>query len=98
MMNDREIARLLSSIERHVRHIAEALDEQQPQKAEAGRVYSRRETARLLRVSVWTIDQARKDGRLVEAQRIGNRHVRLTGESLARFQQGGAGTRKVMRL
>ena len=89
---------LLKSIDRSVRRITDALIVQSPPKVESGHAYTRRQASRLLNVSVWTIDQARKDGRLVEAQRIGSRHVRITGESLARFQQANAGTRKVMRL
>ena len=89
---------LLKSIDTSVRRIADALIVQSRPKIESGQAYTRRQSSRLLNVSVWTIDQARKDGRLVEARRIGNRHVRITGESLARFQQGSAGTRKVMRL
>lgn len=89
---------LLKSIDTSVRRIADALSIQSPPKIESGQAYTRRQASRLLNVSVWTIDQARRDGRLIEAQRIGNRHVRITGESLARFQQGRAGTRKVMRL
>ena len=89
---------LLKSIDTSVRRIADALIVQARPKIESGQAYTRRQSSRLLNVSVWTIDQARKDGRLVEARRIGNRHVRITGESLARFQQGSAGTRKVMRL
>lgn len=89
---------LLKSLDTSVRRIADALSVQSPPKIEPGQAYTLRQASRLLNVSVWTIDQARKDGRLVEAQRIGSRYVRITGESLARFQQASADTRKVMRL
>ena len=97
-MDIAEIETLLKSIDTSVRRIADALIVQSPPKIESGQAYTRRQASRLLAVSVWTIDQAREDGRLVEAQRIGKRHVRITGESLSRFQQGRAGARKVMRL
>ncbi len=97
-MDIARIETLLKSLDTRVRRIADAVSVQSPPKIESGQAYTRRQASRLLNVSVWTIDQARKDGRLVEAQRIGSRHVRITGESLARFQQGSAGTRKVIRL
>ena len=49
------------------------------------KVYTRREAAAALGVSVWTIDRARKDGLLIDVERLGVRYVRITGESLVGF-------------
>ena len=49
--------------------------------------YTRTQAARLLNVSVWTIDRARKQGLLIEACPIGKRDVRITGDSLFAFMQ-----------
>ncbi len=49
---------------------------------DANGTYTRQETARILGVSLWTIDRARKDGLLVEVKPIGVRYVRITGDSL----------------
>lgn len=51
------------------------------------RAYTRTQAARLLGVSTWTIDKGRKAGLLAEARRIGQRDVRVTGESLVRFMK-----------
>ena len=49
--------------------------------------FTRTQAARLLNVSVWTIDRARKQGLLIEARPIGKRDVRITGDSLIAFMQ-----------
>lgn len=51
------------------------------------KVYTRRAAAMRLGVSTWTIDRARKDGLLIDVERIGVRYVRITGASIARFKR-----------
>lgn len=53
------------------------------------RAYTRTQAARLIGMSTWTIDRARKQGLLAEARQIGHRDVRITGESLLKFMKGG---------
>lgn len=62
---DVEIAKLLRSIDRQVRRISESLVCDAPAPLDPGRSYTRQQTARLLGVSVWSIDRARRDGQLV---------------------------------
>lgn len=83
-----EIAAVLEVIDRRLARIERAFANPEPESIDGGRAYSRRQAARALGVSTWTIDRARKQGLLVEANRIGQRDVRVTGESLAVFMQG----------
>ena len=93
-----DIPHLLRAIHAQVVRIADAMAAAPHAAIDAKQAYSRQQAARLLGVSVWLIDQARSSGELAEAQRIGSRQVRITGESMVKFQQGRAGIRKVMRL
>lgn len=79
-----EICQLLAAIHAEVVRIADANCASIPV-ASAHQAYTRTQAARLLGVSTWTIDRARKQGALIEARRIGERDVRITGESLMEF-------------
>jgi hypothetical protein len=82
------ILSLLISIDRRLALIADSItDNPSPTVIHPNQSYTRRQTARLLGVSTWTVDRARKDGLLVEARRIGQRDVRITGESILEFHQ-----------
>jgi len=98
-MNERG-NRILQSIEAHLARIVEVLDGAPPTSIDAHQAYSRTRAARLLGVSVWTIDAARKEGLLREAQRLGQRDVRLTGQSLVRYQheRQAKGSTKVQKI
>ena len=52
---------------------------------EADQTYTRGEAAAILGVSTWTVDRARKDGRLVDVDRLGARYVRITGDSMMKY-------------
>jgi hypothetical protein len=82
------ILNLLISIDRRLSRIADGVtDNPSSIVINPDQSYTRRQTARLLRVSTWTIDKARKEGVLVEARRIGQRDVRITGDSLLTFMK-----------
>jgi hypothetical protein len=81
------ILTVLLKIEGNLDRIAKAVTDAPPSPINANQSYTRGQAARLLSVSTWTIDQARKQGLLAEASRLGERHVRITGESLLRFAQ-----------
>lgn len=80
-----EIATVLEVIDKRLAQIERAFANPKPESIDGGRAYSRRQAARALAVSTWTIDKARKEGSLSEARRIGQRDVRITGESLLTF-------------
>ena len=98
MISHGEIEQLLKSIDTNVRRIADALIDQPPPKIESGQAYTRKQAALLLGVSTWTVDRARHDGQLIEAERIGERSVRITGESILRFNQREESRRQVLKL
>lgn len=77
---------LLRSIEKHLAKIAVALSTLPPPAINPNQAYRRDVAARLLGVGVYTIDRARKAGLLREAQRLSSRDIRITGESMVRFQ------------
>ena len=79
-MNERA-DQILRSIEAHVARIVEVIDGAPPESIDARQAYTRAQAARLLGVSTWTIDRARKTGALVEARRIGQRGSFLHGTS-----------------
>lgn len=76
-----EFHQLLASICGNIARIAEVICENPPA-INPRQAYTRTQAARVLGVSVWTIDKGRKEGLLVEARRIGQRDIRITGESL----------------
>ncbi len=80
-----EIATVLEVIDKRLARIERAYADPKPESIDGGRAYSRRQAARALAVSTWTIDKARKEGLLIEARRLGKRDIRITGESLVRF-------------
>ena len=92
MTASQEIIALLRSIDRRLTVITEILGNDTPAAVNPNQSYSRTQTARLLGVSTWTVDRARKDGSLVEARRIGQRDVRLTGESILEFHRAACRT------
>ena len=83
----KEVIGLLRSIDQHLAVMSSAVVDAPPPTIDPHQSYTREQAARLLRVSVWTIDRARKDGSLVEARKIGQRDVRVTGESIMRFHE-----------
>jgi hypothetical protein len=83
----KEMIELLRSINGHLSTITHTITDAPPPAIDPQQSYSREQTARLLGVSVWTVDRARKDGSLVETRRIGQRDVRITGESILEFHQ-----------
>jgi len=85
-VDGREITRLLRSIDGRLAGIAKESSKPSSIRLDPHRSYSRSEAARLLGVSTWTIDKARKLGLLKETARLGQRDVRLSGESLLVFQ------------
>jgi len=91
---EHQIIGLLASIDRRLARIADAVCETPPGAVDPNAAYARAEAARLLGVSVWTIDEGRRKGLLVETERLGQRDVRLTGESLARFHRERQGQSK----
>lgn len=77
---------LLESIDRRIHRLSHPqADEQHGERVDPYQAYTRTQAAQLLGVSVWTIDRARKQGLMIEARRIGQRDVRVTGESLLEF-------------
>ena len=84
---DQEIIAILHRMDGRLAAISEAIADSPPEPISPHLSYSRRQAARLLHVSTWVIDRARKAGLLKEAQRLGQRDVRLTGVSLLRFQR-----------
>lgn len=76
---------LLESINHRIQGALGAQQDVNVARIEPSQAYTRTQAARLLRVSVWTIDRARKEGSLIEARRIGQRDVRITGASLLKF-------------
>ena len=85
--NADDITAVLQSIARDVRRIANRLDGMEVERIVPEQSYTRREAAGVLRVSTWTIDKARRAGLLVEAEQIGHRDVRITGESILRLHR-----------
>ena len=83
---------MIRSIAHSLRRIADALSHHTAPEISPVQSYTRRQAARLLNVSAWTIDRARKEGLLAEAERIGQRDVRITGASLLRFHRQRAAT------
>ncbi len=83
----KQIIDLLHSIDRRLATVAGGLGNDLPPSINPHQSYTRRQTARLLGVSTWTVDRARKDGLLIEARRMGKRDVRITGESILEFHQ-----------
>lgn len=84
---EKDVVETLSAISSSLARIEQAVCQGAPHAIEPNAAYSRQEAARVLGVSVWLIDRARADGRLMDAQRLGQRDVRITGESLVRFQR-----------
>lgn len=82
-----DILHLLLSIDENLSRIADAVCDGAPAAVDPHAAYARAEAARLLGVSVWLVDKARKSGMLIEAERLGQRDVRITGESLARYHK-----------
>ena len=89
-MNER-VNQILQSIDARLERIVEVLDGAPPTSIDARQAYTRTQAARLLGVSVWTINRARKTGELIETRRIGHRDVRITGESMLRFVEARPG-------
>lgn len=82
-----EIGRILLGIDQRLAQIATAVAMPAPAPINDRLSYTRRQAATALSVSVWTIDAARKKGLLRHANPLGIRDVRITGESLLRFQR-----------
>ncbi len=91
---------LLISIDRRLALIADGItDNPSSTVINPDQSYTRRQTARLLGVSTWTVDRARKDGLLVEARKVGKRDIRITGESILEFhRQARRSSMQVQRL
>ena len=82
-----EIAAVLEVMDKRLARIERAFATPKRESIDGGRAYSRGQAACALGVSTWTIDRARNKGLLVEARRIGQRDVRITGESLVAFMK-----------
>ncbi len=82
-----QVVSLLEEINERLATIAQTLTATPPDAINPQQAYTRAQAARLLGVSVWTIDKGRKAGLLVEARRIGRRDVRITGVSLLAFMK-----------
>ena len=80
-----EIAAVLEVIDERLARIERAYANPKCESLDAHHAYTRTQAASLLSVSTWTIDRARKQGVLLEARRLGQRDVRITGESLLVF-------------
>lgn len=78
---------LLESIDRRLQVAIRARQDAGTAPIALDQAYTRTQAARLLSVSTWAIDRARKQGLLIEARRIGQRDVRITGESLLTFMK-----------
>lgn len=86
---DQEALELLRAIHSSVQRIARAIADDRgggQRAAVASQAYTRKEAAQRLRTSVWSVDRARKAGLLEESEQISERHIRITGQSLLRFQ------------
>ncbi len=94
---DQDVVALLRSIHSDVERIAAAMS-RTPQPIDSTRSYNRQQTAHLMGVSVWTVDRARRDGQLVETERIGERDVRITGASILRFHRHSESRRQILKL
>ena len=81
------VVSLLETINERLGTIARTLTASPPGAINPHQAYTRTQAARLLGVSTWTIDRARRQGLLIEANRIGKRDVRITGESLMAFMR-----------
>jgi hypothetical protein len=86
-MDSDEIGVLLRSINERLGQIVAMMVDHAPE-INPNRVYRRKDAARLLGVNVWTLDRARRKGLLETALPFGERDVRITGESMLRFQYG----------
>lgn len=84
-MDGQQVISLLRRIDGRLCSIAHALAASPPVAINPRHAYTRTQAARLIGVSTWTIDRARKQGLLLEACRLGQRDVRITGESLVSF-------------
>ena len=84
---DGQVVSLLEAINERLGTIAQTLTVSLPVAISPQQAYTRTQAARLIGVSVWSIDKGRKEGSLVEARRIGKRDVRVTGVSLLRFMK-----------
>ena len=82
-----EIISLMRSIDSRLAQIAQGVCNDELPPIHPDKAYTRQQAARLLSVSTWTIDHARKSGLLSEAERVGNRDVRIAGDSLVRFHR-----------
>lgn len=78
---------LLESINCRLREVLRGQATSQVAPIDLNQAYTLTQATRLLGVSTWTIDKGRKAGLLIEARRIGQRDVRITGESLVRFMK-----------
>ena len=88
MCEFQKIIELLRSIDSHLALIANSSTGNPfPVVINSNQSYTRQQTARLLGVSTWTVDKARKDGLLVEARKVGKRDIRITGKSILEFHQ-----------
>lgn len=92
----RDTLQLLVAIHAQLVRIADAACTSNPV-VRPYQAYTRTQAARLLRVSTWTIDKARREGLLLEARRIGQRDVRVTGESLVAFMKQREATTVIVR-
>jgi len=84
---DGQVVSLLRKIDGRLSIIAQAVTASPPSSINPMQAYTRNQSARLLNVSTWSIDRARKQGLLAEARRVGTRDVRITGESLLAFMK-----------
>ena len=84
MSND--TCQLLAAIHAQVVRIADATCRNQPVII-PHQAYTRTQAARLIGVSTWTIDKGRKEGVLTETRRLGQRDVRVTGDSLLKLRK-----------
>lgn len=81
-LDGQQVISLLRRIDGRLCSIAQAVAASTPDAINPQQSYTRTQAARLLAVSTWSIDKGRKEGLLIEARRIGQRDVRITGESL----------------
>lgn len=82
-----QVVSLLAEINERLATITKTLTAAPPDAINPKQAYTRTQAALLLGVSTWTIDRARKQGLLIETRRIGQRDVRVTGESLLEFMK-----------
>lgn len=81
------VVTLLESIDRRLQVALRTQQETNVAPINPHQAYTRKQAARLLGVSTWSIDRARKQGLLIETRRIGERDVRITGVSLMAYMQ-----------